>query len=96
MLFSLGAVSVSALSDIVKVKLVFPQVLCQYLLSLPGDIQGKPLPRKPKNFSKEAQKVAVRLLQENVIRHYEILSLDLLGNGLLALVEMGCMYKDRR
>ncbi|KAI0215209.1 hypothetical protein LSAT2_032715 [Lamellibrachia satsuma] len=71
-------------------------VLCQYFLSLPGDIQGKPLPRKPKNFTKEAQKVALRLLQENVIRHYEILSLDLLGNGLLALVEMGCMYKDKR
>lgn len=75
---------------------VLLQVLCQYFLSLPGDIQGKPLPRKPKNFTKEAQKVALRLLQENVIRHYEILSLDLLGNGLLALVEMGCMYKDKR
>ena len=71
-------------------------MLCQHLLSLTGDIQGRPLPKKPKVITKDAQRVALHLVQEHLVRHYEVLSLDLIGNGLAVLSDMGAMYKDKR
>ena len=70
------------------------QVMCQHLLSLTHDIHGRPLPKKPKEIAKEAQNLGIRLVQENVLRHYEVLSLDLLGNALSSLNDFGAMYRD--
>ncbi len=75
---------------------VFVQVLCQHLLTLTNDIHGRPLAAPPKKIIKYAQLLAVDLIQENVIRHYEILSLDILGNALGILTDMGAMHRDKR
>ena len=72
------------------------QVLCQHLLSLAIDVHGRPLPKRPKDIAKDAQRLGIKLLQENLIKHLEVVSLDLLGNGLSALADMGCMFKDKR
>ena len=72
------------------------QVLCQHLLSLTGDKHGRPLPKKPKQIAQDAQKLGIALIQEGVVKHYEVLSLDLLSNGLAALADIGVMYKDKR
>jgi len=71
-------------------------VNCQHLLSLPMDRHGRPLPKRPKDLAKDVQKLAVRLLEENAVKHYEILSMDLITNGLTMLIDMGSMYKDKR
>ena len=71
-------------------------MLCQHLLSLPHDVHGRPLPKKPKALAKDAQHLAARLVKENVVKHHEILSLDILSNGLNSLVEFNTMYKDKR
>lgn len=71
-------------------------VVCQHLLSLPVDVHGRPLPKRPKDLTKDVQKLAIRLLEENAVKHYEILSLDLISNGLLMLMDFGTMYKDKR
>ena len=72
------------------------QVLCQHLVTLPADTHGRPLAKKPKLIARDAQTLAVRLLQDGVIKHYEVLSLDTLGNGLASLTAMGAMYRDKR
>jgi len=71
-------------------------VLCQYLLSLTCDVHGRPLAVKPRVLVLGAQRLSLNLLQDSVVRHYEILSLDILNNGLTALKGMGAMYADRR
>ncbi|XP_013398318.1 dihydroxyacetone phosphate acyltransferase-like isoform X1 [Lingula anatina] len=71
-------------------------VLCKHLLSLGCDVNGKPLPKKPKVVCKEAQQLAVRWLQEGSLKHYEVMNLDILGNGLLSMIHMGAVAKDKR
>lgn len=71
-------------------------VVCQHLLSMNGDLHGRPLPKKPKDLAKDVQKLIVKLIQDNSVKHYEILSMDLIGNCINALVEMGAVHKDRR
>ncbi len=72
------------------------QVLCQYLLTLTSDVNGRPLPKKQPALARDAQQLAVRLLQENVVKHYEILSLDIISNGLSVLADLGAVYRDKR
>lgn len=71
-------------------------VVCQHLLSLPVDIHGRPLPRRPKDLTKDVQRLSVRLLEESAVKHFEILSLDLINNGILMLMDVGAMYQDKR
>lgn len=71
-------------------------VVCQHLLSIPIDVHGRPLPKRAKDLTKDVQKLAIRLLEENAVKHYEILSLDLINNGILMLMDIGTMYKDKR
>ena len=72
------------------------QVMCSHLLSLNGDVHGRPLPKQPKAIAKDAQTLATRLLQDGVLKHHEVLSLDMLGNALNALVDLKTMHKDKR
>jgi glycerone phosphate O-acyltransferase len=72
------------------------QVTCQHLLSLPVDVHGRVLPKRPKDLSRNVQSLAVRLVEEGVVRHYEVLSLDVIANGLATLVDLNTMYKDKR
>ncbi|XP_059144177.1 dihydroxyacetone phosphate acyltransferase-like [Physella acuta] len=71
-------------------------IMCQYLLSNHPNIAGKPLAKTQKMLVKEAQMLTARLLQEGVVKHYEILSLDMMNNGLHALFHMGGISKERR
>ncbi|KAK6997966.1 dihydroxyacetone phosphate acyltransferase [Biomphalaria glabrata] len=72
-------------------------ILCQYLLSNHPNVAGKPLAKTQKTVVKETQMLTARLLQEGVIKqHYEILSLDMMNNGLQALFHMGAVIKERR
>jgi len=71
-------------------------VACQHLLSLPVDVHGRALPKRPKDVSRDIQQLAVRLLEENAVRHYEILSMDLIGNTLAMLADLNTLYKDKR
>lgn len=71
-------------------------VVCQHMLSLPMDVHGRPLPKRPKDLTKDVQRLAIRLLEESAVKHYEILSLDLINNGILMLMDLGTMYKDKR
>uniref|UniRef100_A0A0B6ZSK3 Phospholipid/glycerol acyltransferase domain-containing protein n=2 Tax=Arion vulgaris TaxID=1028688 RepID=A0A0B6ZSK3_9EUPU len=71
-------------------------ILCQYLLSNHPNVAGKPLAKTQKMLVKEAQMLTARLLQEGVVRHYEMLSLDMMNNGLQALFYMGGISKERR
>jgi glycerone phosphate O-acyltransferase len=71
-------------------------ILCQYLLSNHPNVAGKPLAKTQKTLVKEAQMLTARLLQEGVVRHYEMLSLDMMNNGLHALFHMGAVSKERR
>lgn len=66
------------------------------MLSLPMDVHGRPLPKRPKDLTKDVQRLAIRLLEESAVKHYEILSLDLINNGILMLMDLGTMYKDKR
>lgn len=72
------------------------KVLCKHLITLPAGTHGRPLAKQPKLIAKDAQQLAVRLLQDGVIKHYEALSLDILGNGLNAMTALQAMYKDKR
>ena len=75
----------------------FVKVLCQYLLSMTcTEVGSRPLPKKPKELIKEAQQLAVTLVQEGVIKNYEILSLDMLGNALTSFIDMGAVTKSKR
>ncbi|XP_064623219.1 dihydroxyacetone phosphate acyltransferase-like [Lineus longissimus] len=70
-------------------------VLCQYLLSL--TLTGtRPIAKQYKHILKESQALVTRLLQEGVVKHFEMLSLDMLGNGLNAIIEMGAVTKQKR
>jgi len=71
-------------------------VACQHLLSLPVDVHGRALPKRPKDLSQDIQQFAMRLLEENLVRHYEILSMDLIGNALAMLADLKTLYKDKR
>ncbi|CAH1793298.1 unnamed protein product [Owenia fusiformis] len=72
-------------------------VMCQFLLSMNGgDSNGKPLPKSPSVIVKETQSLAANLLQENIIKHYEVMSKDMLGNALQSFVEMGAVFKEKR
>ena len=61
-----------------------------------NDAHGKPLAKPPKAIAKEAQILASRLLRDGLIRHLEVLSLDLINNGLLALHHMDAARKEKR
>lgn len=60
------------------------------------DNHGKPLAKPPKVIAKEAQAVSARLLREGAFRNMEVLSLDILSNGLHALYHMGVVSKEKR
>ena len=60
------------------------------------DLTGRALPKKPKDLAKDAQNLASTLLQEGAVKQNEILSLDILGNGLAALTDFGAIYRDKR
>eukprot|EP00106_Octopus_bimaculoides_P007748 XP_014775190.1 PREDICTED: dihydroxyacetone phosphate acyltransferase-like isoform X2 [Octopus bimaculoides] len=70
-------------------------VLCQHLLSMPQVGHGKLLAKPIQMLAKEAQMVAARLLREQLIKHPEILSLNLLNNGLIALYNMDALHKEK-
>jgi len=71
-------------------------VACQHLLSLPVDVHGRALPKRPKDLSRDIQQLAIRLLEENAVRHYEILSMELIGNALAMLADLKSLFKDKR
>lgn len=60
------------------------------------DVHGRPLPKKPKLIALDAQRLAIRLIQESIIKHFEVLSLDIIGNGLNALTQLKAMFRDKR
>lgn len=61
-----------------------------------NDAHGKPLAKPPKSITKESQILGSRLLREGQIRHLEVLSLDLLSNGINSLHQMGAVRKEKR
>lgn len=71
-------------------------IICRYLLTKHFDNHGKPLAKPPKVIAKEAQAVSARLLREGAFRNMEVLSLDILSNGLNALYHMGVVSKEKR
>lgn len=84
------------LSQMFEPFLVSYWVLCQYLLTLTSDVNGRPLPKKQPVLARDAQQLGIRLLQENLVKHYEILSLDIISNGLTVLADLGAVYRDKR
>jgi len=60
------------------------------------DVHGRALPKRPKDLARDIQQLAARLLEENAVRHYEILSMDLIGNALVMLDNLQALYKDKR
>ena len=75
---------------------ILKQVLCQYLLSIHGDVHGRILAKPAKELVKNAQGLAKQFVLKGAIKHCEIMSLDLLNNGLTALANMGALFKDKR
>jgi len=71
-------------------------VACQHLLSLPVDVHGRALPKRPKDLARDIQQLGLCLLEENAVRHYDILSMDLIGNALAMLADLKTLYKDKR
>jgi len=71
-------------------------ILCQHLLSNLRTAGGKPLAQTQKTLVKGAQALTARLLQEGRVKHFEMLSLDMMNNGLHALFTMGGVCKERR
>ncbi|XP_063426368.1 dihydroxyacetone phosphate acyltransferase-like [Mytilus trossulus] len=71
-------------------------IACKYMLSMHNDAHGKPLAKPPKSITKESQILGSRLLREGQIRHLEVLSLDLLSNGINSLHQMGAVRKEKR
>ena len=59
-------------------------------------MNGKPLARPPKVMAKEAQLLSAQLLRDGIIKHHEVLSLDMMNNALLALYNMGAVKKEKR
>lgn len=76
--------------------MLFSQVLCQYLLSIEGDVNGRTLAKPARELAKNTQALTAQLLQRGVVKHLEIMSLDLVNNGLNALASMGAVYRDKR
>lgn len=70
--------------------------MCQFLLSSRLQVSAKPLARTQKTLVKEMQALSARLLQEGVIHHYEVLSMDMANNCLHALYHMGGVSKEKR
>ena len=83
-------------TDVLMSLFFIHQVACQHLLSLPVDVHGRALPKRPKDVSRDIQKLAVRLIEEHAVRHCEILSIDLIGNALTVLAELNALYNDKR
>ncbi|ESO96500.1 hypothetical protein LOTGIDRAFT_159917 [Lottia gigantea] len=71
-------------------------ILCRYLLSMDPNVHGKPLSKPPKSIIKDAQSLSARLITEGVIRHYEVLSLDMMNNALNSFYFMGAVRKEKR
>lgn len=71
-------------------------ILGRCILSTQIDVHNKPIAKPTKTISREAQSLGARLLRERCIRNLEVLSLDLLGNGIHALMHMGAVKKERR
>jgi glycerone phosphate O-acyltransferase len=71
-------------------------ILGRCILSTQIDIHNKPIAKPPKVISREAQMVGARLLRDGCIRNLEVLSLDLLNNGLHAMFHMGAVKKEKR
>ncbi len=61
-----------------------------------GDVNGRTLAKPARELVRRAQALAAQLLQRGVVRHLEIMSLDLLNNGLTALASIGAVFKDKR
>ena len=59
-------------------------------------VAAKPLARTQKSLTREMQVLSTRLLQEETIRHFEVLSLDMANNCLNALYHMGGVSKEKR
>ena len=72
------------------------QLMCQFLLSSRMQVAAKPLARTQKSLTREMQVLSTRLLQEETIRHFEVLSLDMANNCLNALYHMGGVSKEKR
>ncbi|KAK3093246.1 hypothetical protein FSP39_013175 [Pinctada imbricata] len=71
-------------------------IMCRTLLTLHTDANNKPVAKPPKTIAKDAQMLAARLLRDGHIRNLEVLSLDILNNGLHALYHMGAARKEKR
>ncbi|XP_060070929.1 dihydroxyacetone phosphate acyltransferase-like [Ylistrum balloti] len=71
-------------------------IVCRCLLSLHTDVHGKPKAKTPKVIAKEAQMLSARLLRDGAVKHLEVLSLDILNNGLHALFHMNAVSKEKR
>ncbi|XP_064601492.1 dihydroxyacetone phosphate acyltransferase-like [Liolophura sinensis] len=71
-------------------------VLCQCLLSMTRDPHGKPVPKEAKTLCKEAQALSARLLREGIVKHQEILSLDMMNNGIKSFLKLGALAKETR
>ena len=85
------------LSDFTYYELLF-QIVCQYLLTLHNTVghTGKPVAKPPKVIAKEAQMLSARLLRDGAVKQLEILSLDILQNGLNSLAAMNAVCKEKR
>ena len=60
------------------------------------EMNGKPCAKRYDEVTRDVQRLIIRLLQEGVVKHYEMLSLNMLGNGFMAITEMGAVRKERR
>ncbi len=58
--------------------------------------KGRKLAKQSKDIVKKCQNFAAQLLEEGLIKNPEVLSLDLISNGLSALTDMGGFFKDKR
>lgn len=70
--------------------------MCRCLLSLHNDVHGKPTAKPAKVITKEAQMLSARLLREGALKQLEVLSLDILNNGLHSLYSLGAVAKEKR
>jgi hypothetical protein len=59
-------------------------------------VHGRALPKRPKEMARNVQQLSIRLLEDGATRHYEILSMDLIGNGLSMLADLRTLYTDKR
>ncbi|KAK3576754.1 hypothetical protein CHS0354_014567 [Potamilus streckersoni] len=71
-------------------------IMCRCLKSMQTGAHGKPLAKPPKVITKEAQNLSATLLRMGAFKHMEVLSLDMMNNGLQSLYHMGAVQKDKR